>query len=279
MTEQPTQHRGTVITSVALHVVIVAALTAGFRLPSREVFPAAAAPIQGVIIDQSVITKEQQRRDQVVRAEQQRKQREERQQRERVEQQRRDKEVADQRERERVVDQQRKEQAERERVAKESREAKERDAAAKQEAERVAKAKVEKEQRDRDDAARKQREALAARQRQQAEQELQAQISAENAQREAIASGQQDTYIRQIADKIERNWNRPLSAKPGLECVVNVVQIPGGDVIDVKVGRCNGDDAVMRSIEDAVRKASPLPAPPTQAVFQRNLIVTFKPDI
>ena len=93
-----------------------------------------------------------------------------------------------------------------------------------------------------------------------------------------MASGLQDQYIRLIADKIERNWNKPLSAKPGLECVVNVVQIPGGDVVDAKVTRCNGDDAVVRSIEDAVRKASPLPPPPTQAVFQRNLIVTFKPD-
>ena len=64
----------------------------------------------------------------------------------------------------------------------------------------------------------------------------------------------QDQYIRLIADKIERNWNKPLSAKPGLECVVNVVQIPGGDVVDVKVSRCNGDDAVARSIEDAVQE-------------------------
>jgi colicin import membrane protein len=58
-----------------------------------------------------------------------------------------------------------------------------------------------------------------------------------------------------------------------------VVQIPSGDVVDVKVGRCNGDEAVVRSIEAAVRKASPLPKPPSDAVFERNLIVTFKPDL
>ena len=92
-------------------------------------------------------------------------------------------------------------------------------------------------------------------------------------------SGVLDEYIRLIEDKIERNWNRPLSAKPGLECIVNVVQIPSGDVVDVRVGRCNGDDAVVRSIEAAVRNASPLPKPPSQAVFERNLIVTFRPDI
>jgi colicin import membrane protein len=65
----------------------------------------------------------------------------------------------------------------------------------------------------------------------------------------------------------------------GLECVVNVTQIPSGDVIDVRVGQCNGDDAVIRSIEAAVRRASPLPKPPLPALFDRNLIVTFRPEI
>lgn len=265
--------------SVALHVVIVAALTVGVRFASPPHFPAAAAPIQGVIVDQSVITKEQQRRERVTREETQRKQRQERDARERVEQQRRDKEAAEQQERERVAERERKEQAERDRVVKEAKEAKEREQAAKEEAERVAKAKIEKEQKDREEAARKQKEAALARQRAQAESELQAQLAAEAAQQQAIASGEQDQWIRQIQAKIERNWNKPLSAKPGLECVVNVMQIPGGDVVEARVGSpCNGDDAVKRSIEDAVRKASPLPPPPTQALFQRNIRVTFRPD-
>jgi colicin import membrane protein len=63
--------------------------------------------------------------------------------------------------------------------------------------------------------------------------------------------------------------------------VINVVQLPTGDVFDAKVDdrRCNGDDAVKRSIEAAVRRASPLPKPPSAAVYERNLIVTFKPDV
>jgi len=274
MYDEPTRSRGTVIMSVALHAVLVVVLTAGFRFPSRPVFPAAAVPIQGVMIDESVITKEQQRRERVAHEEQQRKQREERQARERVEQQRRDKEAAAQRERDRVADEQRKAQAERERVAKEE---KERVEAAKREKERVAQEKLQKEQRDREEAARKQKEAAAAKQRAQAEAELQTQLAAEAERQSAIANGLQDQYIRLIADKVERNWNKPLNATQGLECIVNVVQIPGGDVVDAKVGRCNGDDVVRRSIEDAVRKASPLPAPPSSAVFQRNLIFVFKP--
>ena len=98
---------------------------------------------------------------------------------------------------------------------------------------------------------------------------------------EAERSGVMDEYIRQIQDKIARNWNQPLSAKPGLECVIRVVQLPTGDVADAKVdnAHCNADDAVKRSIEAAVQRASPLPKPPSQAVFDRNLVVTFRPDI
>jgi len=62
---------------------------------------------------------------------------------------------------------------------------------------------------------------------------------------------------------------------------VNVVQLLTGDVVDAKVdpSHCNGDEAVRRSIEAAVQKASPLPKAPSQAVFERSLVVTFKPDI
>ena len=59
-------------------------------------------------------------------------------------------------------------------------------------------------------------------------------------------------------------WVRPASAVPGIECVVHVTQIPGGDVVNARVGRCNGDASVVRSIVAAVEKSSPLP-PPTDA--------------
>lgn len=276
MTDQPTKHRGTVIMSVALHVVIVAALTTGLRLPAPPRFAAAPAPIQGMIVDESVLTHEVQRREQAARAETQRKQRAERQAREAVDQQRREKEAATTREQERVVEERR----ERDRAAQAEKEKVE---AAKREQERVAQDRREKEsreQKEREEAARKQREAAAAaRQRAQAESELQEQLAAENERMQAERAGLLDEYIRLIANQIERNWVPPLSAKPGLECVVQVVQIPSGDVIDVKVGRCNGDDAVIRSIEAAVRRSSPLPKPPSQALFERNLNVTFRPQL
>jgi len=278
MIAMPGQHSGSVVFSVALHVAILGALTLTFRWPISVNVAAVPAPIQGVIVDQSVLRAEQQRRDQ----EAQRKQRDERLKREAAEQQQREKEAADKRERDRVVEQQRvKEQADREKAE-----------AAKREQEKVAQEKVAKaaqekaaqEARDkqaREDAARKQKDALAAKQKAQLDAETQKEAAQEAARMEAERTGVLDEYIRQIHDKIARNWNPPLSAKPGLECVINVVQLPTGDVFDAKVdpGHCNGDDAVKRSIEAAVQRASPLPKPPSQAVFERNLIVTFRPDL
>ena len=114
--------------------------------------------------------------------------------------------------------------------------------------------------------------------RAQREAELNAQIQAEERAAAARASGQMNQYIAQIAARIERAWIRPPSARVGLECEVRVTQVPGGAVTGVQVGRCNGDEAVRQSIEAAVYRASPLPLPPDPALFERNLVITFRPE-
>ena len=55
-------------------------------------------------------------------------------------------------------------------------------------------------------------------------------------------------------------------------------QIPGGDVVDVRVVRCNGDATVVQSIKAAVLKASPLPRPPDPSLFEKELIFRFAPE-
>ena len=81
-----------------------------------------------------------------------------------------------------------------------------------------------------------------------------------------------------IAAKINRAWLRPPTARAGIQCMLYVTQVPGGEVTQVRIGECNGDQAVRESIEAAVYRASPLPAPPDPAVFDRNLRINFKPD-
>jgi colicin import membrane protein len=71
---------------------------------------------------------------------------------------------------------------------------------------------------------------------------------------------------------------RPASARQGISCTVLVKQIPGGEVVEARVTSCNGDAAVVRSIEAAVLRASPLPLPANPALFERNLQFEFRPD-
>jgi hypothetical protein len=118
----------------------------------------------------------------------------------------------------------------------------------------------------------------AEQQRVQREADLNAQIAAEERLAAARASGVMANYVAQITAKIEKNWIRPASAQPGLNCEVRVTQLPGGTVVGAQVGRCNGDESVRQSIEAAVIRASPLPLPSDPALFERNLVVTFRPE-
>ena len=266
------KHKGAVVYSAALHVAVVAALTLSVHLPSWQRETGLPAPIQGVMIDPSVLEKH----EQAVREEQQRVQREEKQRREAEQKVQREREETAKREQE-LKDKQAQELRE-----KQAREQKARDDTIKREQEQKAKQAQElkekqaREQKAREDAA---KAAVARRQQQQAEDDLQRQLAAEADRQQAERAGLMDKYVRDIMDKIQRNWTRPLSAAPGLDCVVSVVQLPTGDVLTAVVTSCNGDDAVRRSIEAAVRLASPLPRPDNPNLFERNLNVRFRPEI
>jgi colicin import membrane protein len=164
--------------------------------------------------------------------------------------------------------------------------AEDRKRAAAAEAEAKRKAAVQKEQKEQ-----KEQEALAAKQKQ-AEQEKAAREARARAEREAelrralaseeegeaiARSGVVDEYRAMLIQTIERNWNRPPSARAGLECTLYVTQATGGTVIDVKIGECNGDQAVRESVANAVYRSSPLPAPRDPRAFERRLVMVFKP--
>lgn len=96
--------------------------------------------------------------------------------------------------------------------------------------------------------------------------------------RSAELATNKDLYRQAITQKVERNWIRPGSAQPGDTCQVSVQQIPGGEVVSVKIISCDGDAAFERSVENAVYKASPLPDPPDPRLFERNINFIFKPE-
>jgi colicin import membrane protein len=126
-------------------------------------------------------------------------------------------------------------------------------------------------------AEQKQRQAEAQEQAQR-EEDLQRDLAAEEQAKKARAGPALASWQAQIAAKINRAWRRPPTARPGIECMLNVTQVPGGEVTEVSIGACNGDQAVRESIEAAVYRASPLPPPPDPALFDRHLRIDFKPD-
>jgi colicin import membrane protein len=84
-------------------------------------------------------------------------------------------------------------------------------------------------------------------------------------------------YVFAISNKIYRNWSLPASAKDDLMCIVNVRQIAGGEVVGVRIISCNGDEAVERSIEAAIRRSSPLPEPSDPDLFSPLLELHLTP--
>lgn len=94
----------------------------------------------------------------------------------------------------------------------------------------------------------------------------------------AATSPAMDAYKFAIAQKIRRNWSVPASAAADTLCTVRVRQTRGGDILSVNIVSCNGDDAVERSIEAAVRRSSPLPEPSNPDLFSPNLELNLRPE-
>lgn len=110
------------------------------------------------------------------------------------------------------------------------------------------------------------------------EAELRRSMEAEERANAMRNSAEAARWHASIVARIQRAWIRPPSAQPGIECIVSVTQVPGGEVTAVRVNSCNGGDAALReSVEAAVLRASPLPSPPDPALFERNLELTFAP--
>jgi colicin import membrane protein len=125
--------------------------------------------------------------------------------------------------------------------------------------------------------AEQEKAAAAAKARASKEAALQRELEAEEAGEALARSGVVDEYRTLLIQTIERNWNKPASARAGLVCTLNVTQAPGGTVTNVTIGDCNGDEAVRQSVINAVYRSSPLPPPRDARAFERRLVIVFKP--
>jgi colicin import membrane protein len=127
----------------------------------------------------------------------------------------------------------------------------------------------------RDQLLDKELKALAAeREKQLAAQEL-AQMKATQAS--VARSKATADYIGRIRGKIKGNIVLPPDIKGNPEAIFDVVQLPSGEILSVKLKKSSGHAAYDRAVERAILKSSPLPKPEQGDLFSRNLELKFRP--
>jgi len=107
-----------------------------------------------------------------------------------------------------------------------------------------------------------------------AEQEL-AQMKA--AQAAAARSKATADYIGRIRGKIKGNIVLPPDIKGNPEAIFDVVQLPSGEILSVKLKKSSGHPAYDNAVERAILKSSPLPKPEQGDLFSRSLELKFRP--
>ena len=256
-----------VIYALLVHVVVIGALVVSFRWTSE---PASGPdqPIEAKVVeDPAQKAREQERARQKALEAQRRREQAEAERQRALEEERRQEEA---RRRAQEAEKQRQAALAKQREAERRRKEAERKKRLEAERQRQAELQRKLEQEDR---------------QRRAEQALKEQLAAEEKQRQeaelaARATAAADQYKAIIRQKVSRNWSRPVGAEQGLECVVRVRLVPGGEVLEATVVRSSGDSVFDRSVENAVYKASPLPLPedPDLFSFFREIEFVFKPE-
>ena len=84
-------------------------------------------------------------------------------------------------------------------------------------------------------------------------------------------------WIDKIRSRIRGFINLPPDIPGNPEAVFDVVQLPTGEIIDVKLRKSSGVRAYDDAVQRAILKASPLPRAVPADLFQRNLELRFRP--
>jgi colicin import membrane protein len=122
-------------------------------------------------------------------------------------------------------------------------------------------------------------------QRRQTEREAQLRAQAERESREratqaasaALTRAQAD-WIDRIRAKIKSNIILPPDIAGNPEARFDVVQLPTGEVIDVRLAKSSGVRAYDDAVQRAILKSSPLPRPSQPELFVRTLELRFRPQ-
>ena len=284
------KHWAYLIGALLLHVMFVGVFGLTMLKFAHKPQPAPLA-IQAVVVDRSVLERAQRRQQRDAAKEreqqrqqqeaQQRKQQERREAEQKAEQQRQQEQKQREEQQRRVIEEQQareKQETERKAQAEAERKAQvEADRQRKADEERKRVAEIERKQKE---EAQRRKAAEDARAQKQREDDLRKQMESEEGENELRTSDAYAAYRLMVMRAVESKWIKPPSARPGVVCTVNITQAPSGTVLSVSVqsGECNGDEALRQSIENAVRHASPLPTPEDPRLFERTVVLNFKPE-
>jgi colicin import membrane protein len=84
-------------------------------------------------------------------------------------------------------------------------------------------------------------------------------------------------WIDRIRSRIRPNINIPPDIPGNPEAIFDVVQLPTGEIIDVKLRKSSGVRAYDDAVQRGILKSSPLPKPVPADLFQRSLELRFRP--
>lgn len=136
-----------------------------------------------------------------------------------------------------------------------------------------------------DAEAKKKRAAALAAQREQQLADAKARAGATPASNPGPASGAgqgKDTraeWLALVAAEIERQWRRPDDIPRGQKCPIRIKLLPGGEVLSAEVQPgCPYSESNQRTVEAAVKKASPLPLKGNEDLRLRDFVVNFYPS-
>lgn len=303
------RHPRALILAVIIHAVFLIVL--GISMNWQNDDPAKIAVVKARIVDQPRAEDPQKKKREAERrknAEQERKAREAQARKKREAEQKKKREAEQNKQRQAEQKKQREAELKKKRAAEEKRklalekkrkaEEQKRLAAERAEKERQEKLRKEKEEKERkkreEEARRKEierqraeeEERLRQEEQKRREEELKRRLAEEDQRLAQEAAAQRNSLIDEfrfrIQQEIERQWNIPPGTRAGTACVLRIRLIPSGEVVSVEITESSGVAAFDRSVENAVRKASPLPLPPADLGLTdefREVNLRFAPDL
>ena len=84
-------------------------------------------------------------------------------------------------------------------------------------------------------------------------------------------------YIDRIRTKIKTHIVPPSEIKGNPEVVFNIVQLPTGEVLSVRLVKTSGNALLDSAVERAILKSSPLPKPDRPEQWLREFNISFRP--